>query len=55
MDEKMAAEDTPDDPYRITVEGMRGWLKREIEDVTKAAELRIAEATGFVEGYAQAK
>lgn len=31
--------------------GMQGWLEREIADIQKAAELRIREATRFVNEY----
>ncbi len=33
--------------------GMQGWLEREITDVMKAAELRIKDATQFVNAYAR--
>jgi hypothetical protein len=32
-------------------EGMRGWLKREIADIMKAAELRVKDASELVVGY----
>jgi len=32
---------------------MQGWLEREIGDIQKAAELRIREATRFVNEYAR--
>ena len=33
--------------------GMQGWLEREIADIHKAAELRIKDATRFVNDYAR--
>lgn len=33
--------------------GMQRWLEREISDIRKAAELRIKEATEFVDAYAR--
>jgi hypothetical protein len=33
--------------------GMQGWLEREIADITRAAELRIKDASRFVNAYAR--
>jgi len=49
----MGGRDDTESPYQLTVEGMRGWLEREKADVAKATELRIAEATNFVEAFAR--
>ena len=34
---------------------MKEWLEREIREITKAAELRIKNATSFIDGYATGK
>jgi hypothetical protein len=39
--------------FIVSADDMRAWLKREIEDLSKATELRVAEATGLVESYAR--
>ena len=49
----MAEAGPPNDPYHLSADDMRGWLEREITDIDKAKELRVKEATGFVEAYAQ--
>ena len=36
-----------------TPQGMQGWLEREIADIMKATELRIKDATKFVNAYAR--
>ena len=41
------------DPYSVSAEDMQGWLNCEIADITKAMELRVKEATAFVEAYAR--
>lgn len=51
----MATSDSLNDPFSISTEGMRGWLKREIADIVKAKELRAGEATHFVEAYAEGR
>lgn len=33
--------------------GMQGWLEREIADIMRAAELRMKDATKFVNAYAR--
>lgn len=51
----MPPEKTPDDHSSDfpSPKGMQGWLEREIGDIQKAAELRIREATRFVNEYAR--
>jgi hypothetical protein len=39
----------------LTAPEMQGWLKEEIRDIEKARELRIKEATDFVDAYASGK
>jgi hypothetical protein len=43
--------DQEDDPFHLSADGMREWLAREKADVARATELRIKEATAFVEAY----
>jgi hypothetical protein len=47
---KASGSSEPDFP---SPQGMQGWLEREIADVTRAAELRIKDATRFVNAYAR--
>jgi len=51
----MNDEGDEDDPYALTAEGMRGWLEREKADIAKAADLRVTEATRFVDEFASGK
>ena len=43
----------PEDWSFPDAKGMQGWLEREIADIQKAGELRIREATRFVNEYAR--
>ena len=49
----MLSEDTSTDSGFPSPQDMQGWLEREIADIHKAAELRITEATRFVNAYAR--
>jgi hypothetical protein len=49
-EEKSAGQGESDFP---DPKGMQGWLEREIADIHKASELRIKEATRFVNEYAR--
>jgi hypothetical protein len=37
----------------LSPKAMQGWLEREIADIARAAELRIKDATRFVNAYAR--
>lgn len=51
----MSVTDEPDESMHLSVEDMRDWLDQEIKDLNKAKDLRIKEATAFVEAYANGK
>jgi len=43
------------DVEMLTPEDLRKWHRREIEDLTKAMELRLKDAADFVEGYSSSR
>jgi hypothetical protein len=47
----MSVTEQPDESEHLSVKEMHDWLSQELEDLDKARELRIKEATGFVEAY----
>jgi hypothetical protein len=51
----MVSSDIPDESDYPSAQRMQEWLAREIADIQKAAELRIKDATQFVNAYARAE
>lgn len=49
----VAVTEQPDESNHLSVKDMQDWLSQELRDLDKARELRIKEATGFVEAYAR--